>query len=225
MHAWYHVSIYIYLYTTQYNSCVKRGWWFLYIIIFRMQLALHLWWMHCTCTMSGNGDSLPLILIGHSTAGYMHCWHQLLTVGQDYILLQNPETSLRSGEGLPSAEMFSCCRLYRACARLRIMISYVVYASVTLVYWPDAAASFHSPIELISWTFTIHRFPVQLVSISSSALWKEGRHISSHHCIHPFERESYHDDLPHKHINNCKACLTLQGGRVDPCKWSGPRFL
>jgi len=99
------------------------------------------------------------------------------------------ETSLRSGEGLPSAEMLSCCCLYRACARLRIMTSYVVYASVTLVYWPDAAASFHSPIELSIDQLNVHRFPVQLASISSSALWKEGRHISSHHCIHPFERE------------------------------------
>ena len=172
--------------------------------------------MHCTSIMSGSGDSLPLILIGHSTAGYMHCWHQLLTVGQDYILLQNPETSLRSGEGLPSAEMLSCCRLYRACARLRIMTSYVVYASVTLVYWPDAAASFHSPIELISWTFTIHRFPVQLVSISSSALWKEGRHISSHHCIHPFERESYHDDyIRLDSLSTLEVCDLLKTNGFD----------
>jgi len=47
-------------------------------------------------------------------------------------------------------------RLYRSCAHLRIMTSYVVYASVTLVYWPDAAASFHSPIDQLN----VRRFPV-----------------------------------------------------------------
>ena len=50
------------LYAWNYGTSLKKG-----------RHPLETWLMHCTCTMSGNGDSLPLILIGHSTAGYMHC--------------------------------------------------------------------------------------------------------------------------------------------------------
>ena len=131
--------------------------------------------------MSGSRDSLPLILwaivqLDICTADTNYCGP-----GFWYIVAESRD--------LPSAEMLSCCRLYRACTWLRNMTSCVVYVSVTLVYWPDAAASFHS-VELPPLSSV-----TCLYILLSSRLWRERRHLFA--SLYPsFERESYHDDLP-----------------------------